>query len=119
MLDEPFAGVDPVATKSMGEIILQLKKQGISFLITDHDAKAVLKIVDRCYLLDQGKVICSGNPEAVRRDAEAVKCYFADDEKDGDNDARQRVDSPTGQAGNVPPPKRNLIDNSVLRRRIP
>lgn len=119
MLDEPFAGVDPKARKSMGEIILQLKKQGISFLITDHNASEVLKISDRCYLLDQGKVICSGYPEEVRRDAKAVNCYFADDEKHGDNDARQRVDSPTGQAGNVPPPKRNLIENSALRRRIP
>ncbi len=67
MLDEPFAGIDPVTVQSIQSIICDLQDQGISILITDHAAREILQIVDRCYVIASGKVLRDGAP---RRDQE-------------------------------------------------
>ena len=76
LLDEPFAGIDPVTVESIQAMILALRQQGISILITDHFAQATLQITDRTYLVRKGKVLCHGSPEEVRNNAEAKRFYF-------------------------------------------
>ena len=61
MLDEPFAGIDPVTVQSIQSIICDLQEQGISILITDHAAREILQIVDRCYVIDAGKVLATAH----------------------------------------------------------
>lgn len=76
MLDEPFTGIDPVTVDSIQEVIRQLQKSGISILITDHQAEKTLEIVDRCYVVHRGEILCHGKPDEVVRHPEAVKYYF-------------------------------------------
>ena len=63
LLDEPFSGVDPIAVNDVQEILLDLKKQGIGILITDHNVRDTLDIVDRAYLLCEGKILSEGNKD--------------------------------------------------------
>ncbi len=77
-LDEPFAGVDPVATTEIIELIHNLKKLNIGVLITDHNAKETLGVVDKAYILHNSKIIASGSPDAVMKNEEAKKVYFGD-----------------------------------------
>lgn len=65
MLDEPFAGVDPVAVNDIQEIILSLKAQGVGIVITDHNVRETLKFCDRGYVMHQGNTISSGSPETI------------------------------------------------------
>ena len=70
MFDEPFAGIDPVTVQSIQSIICDLQEQGISILITDHAAREILQIVDRCYVIAAGKVLCdrcAGREQEPRR----------------------------------------------------
>ncbi len=78
MLDEPFAGIDPITVQSIQAIIRGLQEQEISILITDHAAREILQIVDRCYVIDDGKVLCSGNPEDVQQHEEVRSRYLGD-----------------------------------------
>ncbi len=66
MLDEPFAGIDPVTVQSIQGVVAQLRDNGISVLITDHAAREILDTVDRCYVISQGKVLMEGPPEEVK-----------------------------------------------------
>ncbi len=74
LLDEPFAGIDPIAVKELQGIIFHLKKRGIGILITDHNVRETLKICDRAYILHDGKVFETGTPDriAVSRRAQSV-----------------------------------------------
>ncbi len=74
LLDEPFAGIDPIAVKELQGIIFHLKKRGIGILITDHNVRETLKICDRAYILHDGRVFETGTPDriAVSRRAQSV-----------------------------------------------
>ena len=76
LLDEPFAGIDPVTVESIQAMILGLRRQGISILITDHFAQATLQITDRTYVVRKGKVLCHGSPDEVLNNPDAKRFYF-------------------------------------------
>ncbi len=78
LLDEPFAGVDPLAVEDIQRIVRDLKKRGIGVLITDHNVHETLSSTDRSYLLYDGKVLKSGSAEFLASDEEARKLYFGD-----------------------------------------
>lgn len=78
LLDEPFAGVDPIAVEDIQHIVADLKKRGIGVLITDHNVHETLSITDRAYLLYDGRVLKSGSAEYLANDEEARKLYFGD-----------------------------------------
>ncbi len=78
LLDEPFAGVDPIAVEDIQQIVAGLKKRGIGVLITDHNVHETLSITDRAYLLYDGVVLKSGSAEYLANDQEARKLYLGD-----------------------------------------
>ena len=78
MLDEPFAGIDPVTVQSIQEVIVQLRDSGISVLITDHAAREILATVDRCYVIYQGQVLIDGTPEEVKQHPKVRQEYLGD-----------------------------------------
>lgn len=78
MLDEPFAGIDPVTVQSIQGIIADLVEQGIAIFITDHAAREILQIVDRCYVISEGQVLCHGAPAEVIRHPEVRRKYLGD-----------------------------------------
>ena len=78
MLDEPFAGIDPVTVQSIQEVIRQLRASGISVLITDHAAREILGTVDRCYVIYKGQVLINGTPEEVKQHPQVQKEYLGD-----------------------------------------
>jgi lipopolysaccharide export system ATP-binding protein len=78
MLDEPFAGIDPVTVQSIQGVIRQLKDHGISVLITDHAAREILHTVERCYVIYQGQVLVDGTPEEVKQHPKVREEYLGD-----------------------------------------
>ena len=78
LLDEPFAGIDPLAIDDIREIILYLKKQGIGILITDHNVRETLDITDRAYILSEGKILRSGSPSELIEDSEVRRLYLGE-----------------------------------------
>jgi len=78
LLDEPFAGIDPLAIDDIREIILYLKQQGIGILITDHNVRETLDITDRAYILSEGKILRSGTPEELVNDADVRRLYLGE-----------------------------------------
>jgi len=78
LLDEPFAGIDPLAIDDIREIILYLKKQGIGILITDHNVRETLGITDRAYILSDGKILRSGSPSSLIDDPEVRRLYLGE-----------------------------------------
>lgn len=78
LLDEPFAGIDPLAIDDIREIILYLKKQGIGILITDHNVRETLRITDRAYILSEGKILRSGLPQELIDDADVRRLYLGE-----------------------------------------
>ena len=76
LLDEPFAGVDPIAVEDIQNMIISLKKQNIGVLITDHNVRETLSITDRSYLLYDGKILKSGDAETLANDEEVRKLYL-------------------------------------------
>lgn len=76
LLDEPFAGVDPIAVEDIQRIVLQLKKKNIGILITDHNVQETLSIVDRAYLLFEGKILKDGTAEDLSIDVQVRKVYL-------------------------------------------
>ena len=76
LLDEPFAGIDPIAVEDIQEIIKKLKKQNIGILITDHNVRETLNITDRAYLLYEGKVLREGSAEDLIQDEDAKRLYL-------------------------------------------
>ncbi len=79
LLDEPFAGVDPIAVQDIQNIVSKLKDKNIGILITDHNVHETLNITDRAYLLFEGSVLKSGTPEELANDPVARKLYLGDD----------------------------------------
>ncbi|HTB22241.1 MAG TPA: LPS export ABC transporter ATP-binding protein [bacterium] len=78
LLDEPFVGIDPIAVTDLQAVIRQLKARGIGVLITDHNVRETLSIIDRAYLLFQGKVLISGGAKALSSDPKARKLYLGE-----------------------------------------
>ncbi len=78
LLDEPFAGIDPIAVADIQSIISQLKNKGIGVLITDHSVRETLSITDRAYIINEGEIICSGSPHQVAQDEKVKQIYLGD-----------------------------------------
>ncbi|HBK57385.1 MAG TPA: LPS export ABC transporter ATP-binding protein [Xanthomonadales bacterium] len=78
LLDEPFAGVDPISVGEIQRIIRHLKDRGIGVLITDHNVRETLGICDRAYILNDGVVLTEGPPEAVLANADVRRVYLGD-----------------------------------------
>ncbi len=78
LLDEPFAGIDPIAVDDIQGIIKHLKEKNIGVLISDHNVRETLQICDRAYLMYQGKVILDGNPDEIKNNEMAKKVYLGD-----------------------------------------
>jgi lipopolysaccharide export system ATP-binding protein len=81
LLDEPFSGVDPISVAEVQNIVRGLKKRGIGVLITDHNVRETLSIVDRAYLIHQGRVFVEGDAEVVINNPESRKFYLGQDFK--------------------------------------
>ncbi|RMD48526.1 MAG: LPS export ABC transporter ATP-binding protein [Alphaproteobacteria bacterium] len=79
LLDEPFAGVDPIAVADIRALVAKLRSRGIGVLITDHNVRETLAIVDRAYILNEGRVIMSGTPEEVVADPVVRSVYLGGD----------------------------------------
>ena len=78
LLDEPFAGVDPIAVGEIRELVAHLKDRKVGVLITDHNVRETLEIVDRAYILHDGKVLKSGSPAEVVADSTVRRVYLGD-----------------------------------------
>ncbi len=79
LLDEPFAGIDPISVLDVKRIISHLKNRDIGVLITDHNVRDTLGICDRGYIVSQGKMICEGSPEAILANEEVRSVYLGDE----------------------------------------
>jgi lipopolysaccharide export system ATP-binding protein len=78
LLDEPFAGVDPISVNDIRHLVADLKKRGIGVLITDHNVRETLEIVDRAYILHDGRVLMSGTPRDVVENENVRRVYLGD-----------------------------------------
>ena len=78
LLDEPFAGVDPISVGDIRHLVADLKKRGIGVLITDHNVRETLEIVDRAYILHDGQVLMSGTPEDVVENENVRRVYLGE-----------------------------------------
>lgn len=78
LLDEPFAGIDPIAVSDIQTIISHLKSKGIGVLITDHNVRETLSITDRAYIINEGEIIASGIPSQVAHDERVKQIYLGD-----------------------------------------
>lgn len=78
LLDEPFAGIDPIAVIEIQRIVRFLKSRGIGVLITDHNVRETLGICDRAFIISEGKVLTSGEPDDIVNDASVRKVYLGE-----------------------------------------
>jgi lipopolysaccharide export system ATP-binding protein len=78
LLDEPFAGIDPIAVLDLQQIIFALRASGIGVLITDHNVRDTLVVTDRAYIINEGKIFAAGTPGELGRDAEVRKVYLGE-----------------------------------------
>ena len=121
MLDEPFAGIDPVTVQSIQGVIQQLRESGIAVLITDHAAREILGTVDRCYVIYQGKVLVDGTPDEVKMHPKVREEYLGDLDaaartaasRVGYDDADEFVAVGDASGNGVPTPH---IGKSTMRR---
>lgn len=79
LLDEPFAGIDPLSILDVKKTIHRLRKRKIGVLITDHNVRDTLNICERAYIVNQGKVLCEGNPEVILSDKQVRDVYLGDE----------------------------------------
>jgi lipopolysaccharide export system ATP-binding protein len=79
LLDEPFAGIDPIAVTDIQKIIFHLKERGIGVLITDHNVRETLRITDRAYIVTDGKIFRSGTPDELAADEDVRRIYLGAD----------------------------------------
>lgn len=78
LLDEPFVGIDPITVYDLQGILSKLKEKGLGILITDHNVRDTLKIIDRAYIIHQGKVLLEGDAQALLESPEARRIYLGD-----------------------------------------
>jgi lipopolysaccharide export system ATP-binding protein len=76
LLDEPFSGIDPIAVYEVQRIIRRLKERGLGILITDHNVRETLKLIDRGYIIHKGEVLCEGSAEFLANDPKAREIYL-------------------------------------------
>jgi len=79
LLDEPFAGIDPIAVADIQDIVSHLSERGIGVLITDHNVRETLRITDRAYIVNEGTIFRSGTPESLADDEEVRRVYLGSD----------------------------------------
>jgi lipopolysaccharide export system ATP-binding protein len=79
LLDEPFAGIDPITVLDLQRLIRHLKKEGYGILITDHNVRDTLKITDRASIIKDGKVLASGDPEQLAGDPVVRQVYLGEE----------------------------------------
>lgn len=79
LLDEPFSGIDPIAVLDIQRLISKLKDEGIGILVTDHNVRETLRVTDRAYIINEGRILRAGTPEELGNDAEVKKVYLGDD----------------------------------------
>ena len=79
LLDEPLAGIDPIAIKDVKNLIQNLKRRNIGVLITDHNVKSTLEIVDRAYIIFEGKVLFQGKPDQIIKNKNVRTFYLGND----------------------------------------
>ena len=79
LMDEPFAAIDPISVADVQKIILQLKARGIGVVVTDHNVRETLRVVDRAYLIHKGKVLTEGSGDFLIKDDQARKFYLGED----------------------------------------
>ena len=78
LLDEPFAGIDPIAVEDIQKVIHRLKQKGLGILITDHNVRETLSICDRAYIMCEGRILKSGSAQYLADDPEARKIYLGE-----------------------------------------
>jgi lipopolysaccharide export system ATP-binding protein len=78
LLDEPFAGIDPLAVLDIQRIIARMRERGIGILITDHNVRETLNITDRAYIINEGKILRGGSPQELTSDTEVKKVYLGE-----------------------------------------
>ena len=81
LLDEPFVGIDPITVGELKGMITKLKSQGIGFLITDHNVRETLPIIERAYLIYDGQILVEGTSQALLDDPKARELYLGEDFK--------------------------------------
>jgi len=81
LLDEPFSGIDPLTVLDIQEIIVRLKESGIGVLVTDHNVRETLRVTDRAYIINNGRIFRAGSPEELGNDAEVKRIYLGDNFK--------------------------------------
>ena len=79
LLDEPFAGIDPIAVLDIQSIVRHLKAMGIGVLITDHNVREPVKITDRAYIINDGEILRTGTPQELSRDPQVKKVYLGEE----------------------------------------
>ncbi len=79
LLDEPFAGIDPIAVYEVQKIVRRLRERGLGILITDHNVREMLKLIDRGYIIHKGEVLCEGTAEFLANDPKAREIYLGPD----------------------------------------
>lgn len=79
LLDEPFSGIDPKKIADIQKIVRGLKAKGMSILLTDHNVRDTLKVTDRAYIIDQGRIVAHGSPEAIVQHPEVIQRYLGDE----------------------------------------
>jgi lipopolysaccharide export system ATP-binding protein len=78
LLDEPFSGIDPIQVLELQKIILDLKRDGLGILVTDHNVRETLKVTDRAYIINAGKIFRAGSPETLAQDPEVKRVYLGE-----------------------------------------
>jgi len=79
LLDEPFAGIDPIALSDIRDLVVHLRDRGLGVLITDHNVRATLESVDRAYIIHDGKVLMEGQPDEIVAHADVRRVYLGDE----------------------------------------
>ena len=79
LLDEPFAGIDPIAVSDIQHIVVHLKSRGIGVLVTDHNVRETLKITDRAYIVHDGVIFRNGTPNELAADEDVKRIYLGAD----------------------------------------
>ena len=78
LLDEPFAGIDPIAVGDIQQLVRQLTNRGIGVLITDHNVRETLNLIDRAYIIYDGRVLTHGNPQEIKTNPDVRRVYLGD-----------------------------------------
>jgi lipopolysaccharide export system ATP-binding protein len=79
LLDEPFAGIDPISIGDIQVLVQHLKKRGIGVLITDHNVRETLRLTDRAYIVHSGRVLTEGEPDDIVADPNVRRLYLGED----------------------------------------